>query len=591
MRRKTIIITIILFITIILIGIVKLFIKRDITQTQDSRLDFFSENLNLQKTNILQSFQNYASFVVDEIQKDKELSSLLNSLRSSDSVQLNETTNELKNKTDVYIQKLSQIGFYSLSFIYKNKKNNYLEFTNNKNKCETQSFNYYQILNENLNTAQFSGFSISNTYTGYRFLFKLYPNNKKNIPVFVEMGIEYKQLKKIINQNIPGNRIGYLVYHKSKEPEKQILNNFIEVGENESLYINDEDLSYLSSKIHKKQFNKIISKIEKAVLYTHADNFSIYLNTGNKPEAISFSTLNSLKEDTDIYLVSIYNDHMLDKTNDWSNQIFIINLIIILLIMFGILYLVINHIDLIKEKKFILESEKKLIEMNRSKDKFFSILAHDLKNPFNGIMGMSGYLNENYYEIDDNERKDVINDINISSKNAFNLLQNLLEWTRAQSGQIKNIPVLIEPANIIEISLETVMNLAKNKEIEIIKSIETDRNGYADENLVSTVLRNLFTNAVKFSPRHSSIEVIVKQYNNELIFCVKDAGIGLTSEEIDKLFRIDTNFHKKGTENEIGTGLGLKICKEFIEYCNGRIWVISEPSVGSSFYFTIPVYK
>jgi len=108
--------------------------------------------------------------------------------------------------------------------------------------------------------------------------------------------------------------------------------------------------------------------------------------------------------------------------------------------------------------------------------------------------------------------------------------------------------------------------------------------------LVSTVLRNLFTNAVKFSSRNSKVEVIVKHFENELVFCVKDEGIGLKNEEIDQLFRIDVNFHKKGTEDETGTGLGLKICKEFVEYCKGRIWVISEPMVGSSFFFTIPIY-
>jgi signal transduction histidine kinase len=282
---------------------------------------------------------------------------------------------------------------------------------------------------------------------------------------------------------------------------------------------------------------------------------------------------------------------MLDKTNDWNNQIFTINLIIIILILIGVIYLFINRESLLKEKESIEESEIKLKMMNESKDKFFSIIAHDLKNPFNGIMGMTSFLNESYDQIDDKERKEIISDLNISSKNAFNLLQNLLEWTRTQSGTIKNVPVKVDPASIIEMSLETVTNLARNKEIEIEQTINTTKSGYADENLVSTVLRNLFTNAVKFSPRKSTIEVSVKQYEKELVFCVKDTGIGLKHNEIDQLFRIDVNFHKKGTEEETGTGLGLKICKEFVEYCHGRIWVISEPAEGSSFYFTIPIYS
>lgn len=244
---------------------------------------------------------------------------------------------------------------------------------------------------------------------------------------------------------------------------------------------------------------------------------------------------------------------------------------------------------LIQEISVLKKSKEKYKKMNDSKNKFFSIITHDLKNPFNGIMGMSEYLSSEYENVDEEERKEIINDINVASKNAFNLLLNLLEWTCAQNGSIKNNPTTILPEEIIELSLETVTTLAKSKNIELITTITTTKKGVADENLIKTVIRNLCTNAIKFSPRNSIIKIIVNEYEEKLTFCIKDEGIGLSDKEIDKLFRIDTTFQKKGTEKETGSGLGLKLCKEFVEYCKGQLWVVSNEGKGSSFYFTIPI--
>jgi signal transduction histidine kinase len=286
-----------------------------------------------------------------------------------------------------------------------------------------------------------------------------------------------------------------------------------------------------------------------------------------------------------------HNNYICYRTLEINNSILIALLIVVIAIITGATILIASRLRIIKQNNDIKKSELKLQELNQSKDKFFSIVAHDLKNPFNGIMGMSEYLFTEYENIDIKEKKEIINDINIASKNAFNLLQNLLEWTRAQSGLIKNMPVKIEPKNIVSLSLETVSNLAKSKEIEIKEQYYTNDCAYADENLTSTIIRNLVTNAIKYSKRNSIIEIIVNTHLNELFFCIKDYGIGLKSDEIDQLFRIDVNIQKRGTENETGTGLGLKLCKEFVHYCGGRIWVISEHGRGSAFYFTLPNYN
>jgi signal transduction histidine kinase len=591
MRRKIFNLLIILLGTILLIGFLKYFIKKDTIQTQQSRLDFFSENLDIQKNNILGSFLKSSSLMYSEIIRNNKIINTINSSTEADSVSFLKIQSELKNQIFPYFANLKKEGFSSLSVIIKNSGSFFI-FNINNGSCELCKPDFVEWLFDHSENHPLCGAKAENKQIGYSFIFPIFQGKNSTPVAFIEICFDLQILKALLAKNLPQNNVGFLIYSTEKSNYENMNNgsplHFMGISENVFTNQNLKQITGLS--LHEKDCAQINSSLGKALKNNANNNFSIYLHSLKNPKTLSFSEINYLGNDKKIVVFSHCTDHILNKTKEWNNQIFIINLIILLLAMFGIIYLYINRVNILNEKRDIEHSELKLKELNKSKDKFFSILAHDLKNPFNGIMGMSGYLNESYDNIDDAEKKEIINDINISSKNAFNLLQNLLEWTRTQSGQIKNAPVKIEPKNIIDLSLETVLKIAKNKEIEIIQIFHTNKNGYADENLVSTVLRNLFTNAVKFSPRNSKVEVIVSHFENELVFCVKDSGIGLRNEEIDKLFRIDVNFHKKGTEDETGTGLGLKICKEFVEYCHGRIWVISEHGVGSSFFFTIPIY-
>jgi signal transduction histidine kinase len=590
MRKKTQILLIIPFLTVILVGFVYSFIKRDTIRTQNSQLEFFSENLSIHKNNIIISFRNSALLMYSELNRDNTLLSLLNSASTTNSFDNSTIKSELGKYMLPYFDNLNKIGFSSLNLIFKQSET-YFQF-NVKNGIYTKSsHDFVKLLPSNFDNIPLTGTIVNNGSISYQYIFPISQKNSGGPFAYILMGIDLQKMKELISENLPDNEIGFLIFPSQKAMNDSIKGkkSFTEIGMSENVFYDPDFEKNIVPKLDEKLQKQLFTLLNADLENNKTDQFSIYLDS-NIHKALSFSKLNNLSTDEKIYVVASCNDLVMDKTQKKNNQLFFIILILLLLAMMGTIFQYMNKVNLLKEKTNIENSEMKLKELNQSKDKFFAILAHDLKNPFNGIMGMSGYLNESYDEIKDLERKEIINDINISSKNAFNLLQNLLEWTRTQSGQIKNVPVIIEPGNIIDLSLETVLNIAKNKEIEIIQVLQTTKNGYADENLVSTVLRNLFTNAVKFSSRNSKVEVIVKQFKNELVFCVKDSGIGLRNDEIDKLFRIDVNFHKKGTENETGTGFGLKICKEFVEYCKGRIWVVSEPKVGSSFFFTIPIY-
>ncbi len=232
--------------------------------------------------------------------------------------------------------------------------------------------------------------------------------------------------------------------------------------------------------------------------------------------------------------------------------------------------------------------EEQLKEANASKDKFFSIVAHDLKNPFNALLGASDALNEGIDDFDAEEIKDLSNMVNKSAKNAYALLENLLEWSRSQLGRIKFEPVDLNLRDIVHESLMAVESQAHNKKIKLVNNTGSVY-VYADPNLLKTIIRNLLSNAIKYTNNSGTVTIGSKQMDGYMEISVTDTGVGIPSETIEKLFRIDAKSSTPGTAKETGTGLGLILCREFIEKHGGKIWVESEVGKGTIFTFTLPI--
>ena len=252
--------------------------------------------------------------------------------------------------------------------------------------------------------------------------------------------------------------------------------------------------------------------------------------------------------------------------------------------------IVLDITDRKKAEQALIDSEAKLLESNKTKDKFFSIIAHDLKSPFNAILGFSDILLERHKEYDDEKREEMINYVNISALRAFKLVENLLTWSHSQSGAIKYLPENFHLKILLFETISALQGQADKKNIEILDSISENELIYADKNMLATILRNLISNAIKFTPKNGNIVISSKRQENSnfLEISVADTGIGIPKNTIDNLFRIDKNTSTQGTENETGTGLGLILCKEFVEKHGGEVWVESEEGKGSTFLFTIP---
>ncbi len=249
--------------------------------------------------------------------------------------------------------------------------------------------------------------------------------------------------------------------------------------------------------------------------------------------------------------------------------------------------------DITRLKKAEEQVEKQrdeLKKLNTTKDKFFSIIAHDLKNPFHSIMGFSDLLTRSYDAIAEEKKKEFIKLINDSSTSAYGLLENLLNWARTQTNRIKYNPGQIDISLISKEVFQMMSVSAENKNVKLrLPDDFKEVYAYADYNMVYTVIRNLVNNALKFTESGGTVSIESKEKNGRLELGIKDTGIGMTEEEKNKLFRLDEFHTTTGTSGETGTGLGLIVCREFINIHGGDISIDSEKGKGSTFRFSLPL--
>ena len=235
------------------------------------------------------------------------------------------------------------------------------------------------------------------------------------------------------------------------------------------------------------------------------------------------------------------------------------------------------------------KSEIRLHQLNADKDRFISILGHDLKNPFNNILGFSEILTNEIENLNKDEIKDIAGNINKSAQITSKLLEDILMWAKSQQGRILFNPQKLNLANVCKNVIEVHNQGAYVKGITIAYANEDQINVNADKDMLKNILLNLVSNAIKFTNNGGAINISAEEKDSSLIISVSDNGIGILPENIARLFDISEVLTTKGTEGESGTGLGLLLCKEFVEKHGGRIWVESEVGKGSVFKFTLPI--
>ncbi len=245
--------------------------------------------------------------------------------------------------------------------------------------------------------------------------------------------------------------------------------------------------------------------------------------------------------------------------------------------------------DIISTQNQLLSEQNRILnEVNAGKDKFFSIIAHDLRNPFNALLSLTALLKDELfrYSMDDIER--FINRIHQASERTYVLLENLLEWSRSQTGRMQYVPQKAYLKILVDESIRPMEQHVRSKNIAVSVNIPGNLDVCADVKMLSTIIRNLVSNAVKFTPSGGSVTIQGSSTDDAVLLRVRDTGVGIKSEHLDQLFRIDVHHSCLGTAEERGSGLGLILCKEFAEKHGGSIHVESEYGAGSVFTVTLP---
>jgi signal transduction histidine kinase len=250
----------------------------------------------------------------------------------------------------------------------------------------------------------------------------------------------------------------------------------------------------------------------------------------------------------------------------------------------------------LRDKEIIEQQNEELKRLNATKDKFFSIIAHDLRNPFNSILGFSQMLMTQVHQMDKEKMERMAQIIHEASKMALDLLMNLIEWSLSQSGKMEFHPENVQIAEVVKEIEPLYASTASHKNIEIKTEVPQQLTAFADRVLLGTVIRNLVSNAIKFTPAGGEVIISATEQDRNVVFSVADSGIGIPENRIEKLFRIDKSFSTEGTNKEKGTGLGLILCREFIDKHGGKIWAESKGiesssgkhSPGTTFTFSIP---
>jgi ligand-binding sensor domain-containing protein/signal transduction histidine kinase len=395
-------------------------------------------------------------------------------------------------------------------------------------------------------------------------------------------------------------------WNREISPSKIVPYNKGFIASKSIAYLDEIILEY-SHRLFSVQFAALntpnLNKIEYAYMMKHLDEDWNY--SGNR----NYVSYTNMQPGEYVFMVKAKNqEDRWSETNEltikitppfWKTWWFILLEIIIIIgiIVFNFQYflkvrtnrLLRNQNQTIKlANEKLTESERNLKELNATKDKFFSIISHDLKNPFSSLYSLSELVVENFETSDEKSRQDMLKRIQDMVKHIYDLLENLLTWTRSQRGRIEFNPVEFNLANLIEINTNLHRIPAEKKKIKLKNKAENEVKVYADRDMINTVVRNLINNAVKFTPSDKSIFVSIEDNTQYCKVLVKDEGVGIATEDQEKLFCIDQKLKTIGTEGEKGTGLGLILCKEFVEKNGGEIKVTSQPGKGSTFSFTIP---
>ncbi len=502
------------------------------------------------------------------------------------------------------------MGNYPMALMYYNKSHDYFEFHKDKTGMANCGINISIVLTKQKKYNQAIKYLLEVSE-----IYKSTGNEPYLAASYLNLALAYKKLKQF-DKTLEYMDKAYFIYNKNGEKDN-ICVYHLNMGE---IYLEMNQVEKAGFHLHEAE--KLSTIIGSKELAANAYDFlSDYHKAKNnyakayeyllKGKIINDSVLNAqttekisqIQYQYEITQREADNEHLMKENLNKELQLskkntflFILSgVIAIIALMVGFLYNQ-NRIKrranaMLEEKNNLIEKQKDdLVTLNASKDKFLSILAHDIKNPLSTILGISELMYTENEKLTKEEKAIFTKDIHTLATNLFEIINTLLSWAVSQGGLTAVNPQNFNIKALAEKSTQNLKTVAKQKSINIIVEGSDEIDVFADSNMLLSVLHNLISNAIKFTYKEGEIKIVIEKESNDYAkVSVIDNGIGLTEKSIEKLFRYDKHFLNKGTAGESGTGLGLILCKDFVEKNGGKIWVESEPKKGSTFRFTIPL--
>jgi len=304
--------------------------------------------------------------------------------------------------------------------------------------------------------------------------------------------------------------------------------------------------------------------------------------------AKTLADFEAIQREKEIELLRKNSELKQAKLDRQENLTYFFIIISIMLLVFGVVYYM-RYTERKSMNQKLLQYTNELNEINRTKDLFFSIIAHDLRGPFNSLLGITDILAEDNIELTEDEIKHLSKEVNQNARNVFLLLENLLEWSSAQLGKITFNPTRFDLNEIVTQNINLYRKSASNKELNLVIKLDNDASVFGDKNMIDSVTRNLINNAIKYTEKGGEIKVFTQKNDEQVLFTVEDNGVGIPQDELSKIFDLDSDIKKPGTENEKGTGLGLILSNDFVKKNNGTISVESIVDKGTIFKVSLPV--
>ncbi|WP_264565125.1 tetratricopeptide repeat-containing sensor histidine kinase [Flavobacterium sp. N3904] len=439
------------------------------------------------------------------------------------------------------------------------------------------------------NTFRKDSFESGLNYTNIGITYNFLKQYKKSIEAINKSVLIYKNDSSLyngFNKLEFGKSYYYLALNEKNQAKKDQLlqksldyvNESMHIFKREKSLIDIKDAYLYLSKIKKEQgkHHEALDYFEKS---THL-NDSIFSSENS-------TQINLLESQREIELrdkkIEIQN---LKIKNDSRKVYLLVTITIAVGVLLGLFFWL--YLSKRRTNVQLEEKNKTISNINKQKDKFFSIIAHDLRGPFNGFLGLTELLAEDLNTMTSEEIQFAAASMKNSAANLNRLLENLLEWSRMEQGLIPFAPQQNKLKSVVDECIITLKDAADKKEIKINENIDNKTIVFADNNILHAVIRNILSNAIKFTPKGGTIAIQGKEDNKKTTISITDSGIGMNSKMVDNLFRLDVQTNRKGTNDEPSTGLGLILCREFIEKHSGKIWVESEEGKGTTFYFSFP---